>query len=1252
MADLRRHVPRIALEWDDDAPGQAWQQVDATLVFADISGFTALTEKLARRGRIGAEELIETLNRIFGAMLEQAAIRGGELLKFGGDALLFVFRGDEHAFRACRSAVDMRAALREAAKVPTSVGRLKLSMSVGIHTGPIDFFLVGAPTRELLILGPGATATAEAEKAAVAGEILVTEGNARLLPPGSTDLRPDGLHRLKWRMTYPPEGEGPPLPEIPAGRIETLFPTALGDYLDARVPDPEHRIATIGFGRFSGTDALLAGPGAAAVAEALQTTVEVVMTAINDEGVTLLATDLDSDGGKFFLGSGVPYGSEDDEGRMLRAMRRVLDTGTPLPMQIGVNRGHVFAAEVGARERAAYSAMGDTTNTAARIMGRAPLGILFAHPTVLERSRTLFQTESAGPFPMKGKAVPVPVLAVGAEIGTRASDSAGRLPLVGRDDELAAIRAAVDRGLRGDGSVILVEAGSGMGKSRVTAEALNPLSVRRIVVRAEPYGATSPYRVLRDPLRALLGVERGSAEEMAEAVHRGVRRLAPDLHAFAPLLGDVVSVAMPETPEVAAIEARFRPDRVAELILTLIERTFPDELLLLVEEGHWADAASTHVLNRFAAETRGRRWSMVVTRREGTDGFRPPGATIELGPLPDEVIHGLTVEATRATPMRPHEIDDVVRRAQGNPLYVEEITRVFAELGSLEGVPDNLHAALDAQIDALDPHSRRVLRYASVLGQSFRRNVIAETLRSEGLVVDSATLSRLTGFIESDGGERFRFRNGMIRDAAYDGLAYRLRARIHAAAGRAVEKLSDDLEADADTLSLHFWRGGDAERTWTYSRMAGDRAARAFANVDAAVLYDRALDAARSLPGIDTETRRITWRRLGDVRNAAGMITEAVAAYGQALRLTTDDHLEAATIHRLRARARQRAGSYTAALSELTRAQRLLDGDDSVGAHRMRLSLAVYRANVRLDQERLAELLTLVTPVLEQARPLGELEALEQALLYADVASFQLGDMTVGARTLEALEVMAERGVHVQAPFALSNLAAFAFYAGRWDEAVDYFARAAEAARSTGDTVFSAIVELNLGEVITSQGRPEEALPTLDAAVRVLRVSGVPSYAAYASLQRARAVLLLGRAEEAERELEEAELELLALGQQMSALEAALVRCEALTVQGRPDAALLVLEAQAEAAAEVGGPLAPRVHLEKARALAALARPDEALAELDEGERIAEETGLPYEHARLLSLRVEVLRTLSRSVEADEAAQRAEALLHRLGARV
>ncbi|MGB7818759.1 MAG: adenylate/guanylate cyclase domain-containing protein, partial [Ornithinibacter sp.] len=189
MTDLRRHVPPSTLVWDDEAPGALFRVVDGTLVFADVSGFTALTERMSRRGRIGAEEIVETLNRVFGPMLDLAASRGGEMLKFGGDALLFLFTGPDHAEQACDAAVEMRVGLREAASQPTSVGRLPLSMSVGVHSGDIHLFLVGAPTRELLILGPAASATADAEKSAEAREIVVTAAAAARLSPGSVRPR-------------------------------------------------------------------------------------------------------------------------------------------------------------------------------------------------------------------------------------------------------------------------------------------------------------------------------------------------------------------------------------------------------------------------------------------------------------------------------------------------------------------------------------------------------------------------------------------------------------------------------------------------------------------------------------------------------------------------------------------------------------------------------------------------------------------------------------------------------------------------------------------------------------------------------------------------------------------------------------------------------------------------------------------------------------------------------------------------------
>ena len=130
--NLHRYVPRVVTEWDDHAPGHLHREIPGSLVFVDISGFTALSEKLAARGRIGAEELTGVLDRVFGDMLLAAYERRGSLLKFGGDALLLLFEGDGHEVQATAAAMEMRASLRRAADEKTSVGRIALRMTVGV----------------------------------------------------------------------------------------------------------------------------------------------------------------------------------------------------------------------------------------------------------------------------------------------------------------------------------------------------------------------------------------------------------------------------------------------------------------------------------------------------------------------------------------------------------------------------------------------------------------------------------------------------------------------------------------------------------------------------------------------------------------------------------------------------------------------------------------------------------------------------------------------------------------------------------------------------------------------------------------------------------------------------------------------------------------------------------------------------------------------------------------------------------------
>ncbi len=1254
MTDLRRHIPPIALSWDDEATGQLWQVVEGTLVFADVSGFTTLTEKLSQRGRIGAEEIVETLNRVFGPMLHVAGTRGGELLKFGGDALLFLFRGEDHTEQACDAAVEMRTALRQAAAVPTSVGRLSLKMSVGIHSGEIHLFLVGAPTRELLILGPGATLTALAEKAAEAGEIAVSADTVARLTPNSVRTRRDRTPLLRRRYAHSTPSTESRLPSVGRERVRGLFPVALGDYLDSGVPDPEHRIACIAFVRFSGTDALLTDRGPEVLAQALHETVSLVEGALATESITLLATDLDSDGGKFFLGSGIPTTFEDNDGRMLRALRRIADSGAPLALQLGVNRGHVFAAEVGIPDRGAYTGMGDTTNTAARIMSKAPPGILFAHPTVLEHSRTRFAVQPAGPFPMKGKAVPLLVYEVGEELDTAEEATAdARLPFLGRDEELATLRRAIDAALDGTGGVITIAGSNGMGKSRLAFEAvMETVDAQRVVVRAEPYGATSAYRVFRDPLRRLLGLERDTPEVMGQALLATLDRIAPDLLPMAPLLADVVQVDVPDTPEVDQLEPQYRPDRLADVVVRLADEAMPGRLIVIAEEAHWADGASARLLDRIAAASTGRPWAVIAIRRGDEGGFAPMGGTqVTLNPLPADVMERLVIAATEATPLRPHEIAAVVDRAEGNPLFVEEVTRVALDTASLDTMPESVQAAMSAQIDLLHPNARRVLRYCAVLGRSFRLEVLQRTLATDGLVADISTLSGLGSFLQADGTDRMRFRNSLVRDAAYEGLAFRFRSRLHRTAGETLEAISTDLDADASTLSLHFWRAGDAERTWKYSQLAGEIARRAYANVDAAQLYERALEVSRRVPGVGDVDRAASWAILGELRELAGVLDGSVDAYRRAAAVTADPVDRAEFLAR-GARVHERAGAYRAALRQITQARRLLDNSPGPRADMTSVRLDNLTAIVRLAQERAADARRWAIQAASQARVTGDTETLASALVHIDLAEIQLGTADVGANTREALELFVAMGDLGKESVALSNLGGYAFLAGRWEESVDWFTSSRQIDVKIGRLFAAAETDAARAEILIHQGRIDEAGEILPDAVRVLRASGVEFSSAYAEMQQARILLARGDVVAAGQLAAQVATSFMKLGSPVTAMEASLVRAEAATAAGRPAEALELVSAAEHATRGEGASLTARANLVRARAQFDLGLRDEAGLALEAGLAAAIQQKLPYEEALLLQARSR-LRLMrggdEESALAADDATRAEHLFDALG---
>ena len=180
---LESYVPRMLLPRLAAPTSDLLEMRDGTMVFADVSGFTRLSERLARTGKEGAEHLVDAINACFSALLADAFALGGSLLKFGGDAMLLWFDGDGHVLRACAAAAAMRRTLRDVGRIRAGASDVVLRMSVGVHSGSYAMFLLGGSHRELLIGGAGTSEVVAMEGAASAGQILLSAQTAERLPP-------------------------------------------------------------------------------------------------------------------------------------------------------------------------------------------------------------------------------------------------------------------------------------------------------------------------------------------------------------------------------------------------------------------------------------------------------------------------------------------------------------------------------------------------------------------------------------------------------------------------------------------------------------------------------------------------------------------------------------------------------------------------------------------------------------------------------------------------------------------------------------------------------------------------------------------------------------------------------------------------------------------------------------------------------------------------------------------------------------
>ena len=700
------------------APGPRRAVARRDRVFADISGFTTLTEKLARRGKVGSEEMGDILNHVFGELLDSAYQYGAELLKWGGDAVLLLFRGEQHPLLAAAAAHRMQAVDR-AGRPGEDVERHRSTRDVhrpaqrharlpagrrrssGTWSSPArtqvwwrSWRPPQRPDRWSSASGPLPWLTA------AGGSVGPVVGPGRLL--------------VEPAPVAPIAGPGPAVRTTDVELRRALPPPIARHVVDPEAAAYEHRVAALCFIEFSGIDRIRAVDGVERVAEAVDQVVSAAQRAAAAHEVTFLATDLYPDGGKVILAGGVPTSYGDDTTRVLAAAREILDSEQVLPLRAGVNVGRVFAGDYGTTVRRVYSVTGDAVNLAARLMAKAGPGELVVSRDALDRTRTRYQVRELEPFLVKGKAQPIEASVVTGAARSQHADSTDPrlLPFVGRGRELDALLDAHADARAGHGSLVDLRGETGIGKSRLVHELLQRTGVEAQWLPGDLYAAGTPYA----PFHRIVG-----AEDLA----RIVEELAPDLRPMLPLIQVVAGVGVASKDELDQLFGDARKELMEGAASDLLGRMFDFPTVWVFDDVQFMDAASTDLLNRSPATPRSDRGSSSPRPATTASGARPttPRPQCSRSHRSASATPRIWSPRTRPRPPRPaHRFATLIERAEGNPLFLTELLEAMrvGAVGTDDSaeLPDTVESAVAARIDQLTPRQRATLRAASVLGST------------------------------------------------------------------------------------------------------------------------------------------------------------------------------------------------------------------------------------------------------------------------------------------------------------------------------------------------------------------------------------------------------------------------------------------------------------------------------------------------------------------------------------------------------
>ena len=843
--------------------------------------------------------------------------------------------------------------------------------------------------------------------------------------------------------------------------------------------------------------------------------------------------------------------------------------GEPLRVRIGIHSGMLVLSDMGRGDDQPRLGMGDTVNIAARLQGAAAPGEILISEATRRLVQGAFLLEDRGELSLKGVSERVRTHRVVGSSGLQSrlerSAREGHTPLIGREQEVALALESWEQVRAGAGRALLLVGEPGIGKSRLVAVLRERIAAephRWLVCRCTAHQENTPFHPVIDMLEHTFEIEEADTEPRRRARIEAELRSVTIPERYIPPLVALLCKPDASTESFRWLQREDRRRQTLESLAACVERLGRDRpLVLVVEDLHWIDPSTLELLGLLVNRLERERALLVFTYRPGFEvPWRSSHQVLEIGlhRLTREQIARICTSVAKDRELPAALLADLVAKADGVPLFAEELTKAVLESDRLEGragrlaivgerghltVPATLQESLMARLDGLGG-VKELAQLCAVIG----RDVSYDLLRAVSPQPEKALQAGLARLGAANllaregppGQPRYVFQHALIHETAYDSLLRSDRQRLHGRIARTFqEQFPERSAAHPDVLALHHARAGSLEDAIEFYQQAAVQATDRQAQVEAIGHLERAIELIGALPASPDWDRREL-----ELQVALGTATMIARGQGHP------------GVERAHARARD-LGRKTADRTGLFRAL--------WGLSRFHQSQGKMEASSALGEQ-----------MLELALETGDRSQLCWAHLALGQASFWRGDPTRCLSELEATIAICgasaeaiDANVFGQDPALSSRSLAGAAHwiVGRPDTGLRISREALEIGSKKADP-FSYALALDFGAVVHQvRGERERTRELAEMAIELSREHGIPLFMGFGRVMKGWSLTLGAGDEAAIAEIHAGLSDLKAAGTGLGGPYLLALLADSLGVVGRGREALAILDAALRLAA-------------------------------------------------------------------------------------